>query len=111
MPGLATIARGRPIEGVSEGRIVYAGPNRSGSRISFRFETASAAGEAVQREVRSTLSVRDLPRTVRIQGAEIEVQSYDRASRSVRIRLARPMAPGGYGFTPPPQVVYIYVPR
>jgi hypothetical protein len=109
-PLAATIVRDRPIEGVREGRIVYAGPNRRGTRISFRFETADDAGEAVQREVRSTLATRDLPRTINIQGAEIEVQSYDHASRSVRLRLVRPMAPGGYGFTPPRQVTYIYVP-
>ena len=110
-PIAATIVRDRPIDGVSEGRIVYAGPNRRGTRISFRFETADEAGEAVQPEVRSTLNIRDLPRTITIQGAQIEVQSYDRATRSVRLRLVRPMAPGGYGFTPPRQVTYIYVPR
>ena len=107
-PVAATIVRDRPIEGISEGRILFAGAaNRRGTRIAFRFETADAEGTAVQQEVRSILNVSDLPRTIRIQGAEIDVQSYDADSRSVRLRLVRPMTPGGYGFTPPPQVTYI----
>jgi hypothetical protein len=110
----ATITRHQPIEGVSEGRIVYAGPTgRRARRIAFRFETASPAGEAVEQEVRSVIDVDDLPKTIRIQGAEIEVLSFDAASGRARMRLVRPMEAGGYGFTPPPQTIYIpiYIPR
>jgi len=113
-PLAATIERNRPIEGVSEARIVFAGPTgRRGRRIAFRFETASPAGAAVQQQVGATINVSDLPRTVKIQGAEIEVLSYDAATRSTRLRLVRPMAAGGYDFTPPRQVTYIpvFIPR
>lgn len=102
--------RDRPIEGVSEARIVFAGGNRSGSELRFRFETASAAGAAVQREVRARVDARQLPKTISIQGAEIEILSYHGATRTVRLRLVRPMAPGGFDFTPPPQIIYVYVP-
>ncbi len=112
-PAAVTIERGLPAEGVAEGRIVFAGPNRRGTRLSFRLEAADASGRTVQQEVRGEFEVRALPRTLTIQGAVISVRSYDSATRSVRLRLIRPMAPGGFGFTPPPQVTYvpIYTPR
>ena len=109
------IERNRPIEGVSEARITFGGAigRARNARLRFRFETANAAGETVQSEIRAQVDVRNLPRTVAIQGAEIEILSYDAAARSVRVRLVRPMAPGGFAFTPPPQVTYIpiFVPR
>lgn len=112
-PLQVSFRRGRPVEGVSEARIVYAGPNRRGNRLSFRIETADAAGRPVHREVKAEIDVRNLPYTMQIQGATIVVRSYDPASRSARLRLIRPMAAGGFGFTPPPQVTYVpvFVPR
>lgn len=105
--------RGRPVEGASEARIVYAGPNRRGTRLSFRIETVDAAGRPAHGEVKAEIDVRNLPYTTQIQGATIVVRSYDPTSRSVRLRLIRPMAAGGFGFTPPPQVTYVpvFVPR
>ncbi len=112
-PLAVAIERGLPVEGVAEGRIVYAGPDRRGRRLSFRIETVDANGRQVQRETRAEVDVRNLPYTAQIQGATLAIRGYDPATRSVRLRLIRPMAPGGFGFTPPAQVTYVpvFVPR
>ena len=112
-PVAVAIERGLSVEGMAEGRIVYAGPNRRGTRISFQIETADANGRRLQRETRAEVEIRSLPFTAQIQGATIVVRGYDPATRAVRLRLIRPMAAGGFGFTPPPQVTYVpvFVPR
>lgn len=106
----AVIERDQPLTDVTEARVTVE-PDRAGRRLTLFLETADARGQRTRREQRARVNVGELPKQVMVQGAAITLLAFDPRTRATRLRLDRPMDPGGFGFRPPPQIVYIYIPR
>ncbi|MHB9881009.1 hypothetical protein ACSMXM_15295 [Pacificimonas sp. ICDLI1SI03] len=61
-------------------------------------------------EPRIKIKAADLPKTVEIEGARIEISSYDPASRSATLKIDEPFPEGAYLFEERPQLIYVFIP-
>ncbi len=103
-----------PMAGESYARIVYRGKTGLiGGHISFDLAVVENGTRLYFDNVRTTVDLKELPKTVTLMGATFTVQSYDPADGRIRVNILRGFQQGSYGIstTTRTQYIPIYVPR